>query len=567
MKRRILATGLLSVTAVSLLTGCVDDKYDLSNIDMTSRFTVNNLTVPINLSEIKLDKVIDLDDNDNVKLVSINGRSCYAIVKSGNINPTEFSIDGIHVASPELHQDLFGVDVRKDVNVPGVVAAIPFPELGLQNCDFDMHDVDESLLALKEVKTIAPIKVVVTLFIPQHLATGKNGFSFQNVRIQLPKNLITEADGYDPASGMWNLPDTPADSDGKAVFVLEASGLALGESGKVDDGYLPIKGKIGIESGQLGITVNEPTLPSVIDMGADYYVSAFDVKSISGSLDYHMDDIKIDPISLSGLPEFLDSPETNLIIANPQILVSLQNPVGNYGLEGIGSISMESAFKDGSERQDTSAPFTLAGSHTDLAFCTPYSEFDFVQFEGLRNVLSNGDIGLPSSINVGIKDINFKGSVTDFPLGDVGTAVGSYEFNAPLGFGAGSIVVYETSVDGWNSDTLDDVSVNYINVNAVCSTDLPVNVRLSIFPLDKDGNEIAVKEESGFFEISAGGLDQPVSLSIESANGPIRNLDGLKFRAVVMQNDPDNTDAIGPDMHIILDQVRISVDGYYEKEL
>ena len=76
-----------------------------------------------------------------------------------------------------------------------------------------------------------------------------------------------------------------------------------------------------------------------------------------------------------------------------------------------------------------------------------------------------------------------------------------------------------------------------------------------------------MKEESGFFEISAGGLDQPVSLSIESANGPIRNLDGLKFRAVVMQNDPDNTDAIGPDMHIILDQVRISVDGYYEKEL
>ena len=47
MNRQFLVNGLLSITAVSMMTGCVDDKYDLNDIDTTSRFTVDNLTVPI----------------------------------------------------------------------------------------------------------------------------------------------------------------------------------------------------------------------------------------------------------------------------------------------------------------------------------------------------------------------------------------------------------------------------------------------------------------------------------------------------------------------------------------
>ncbi|MDE6340119.1 MAG: hypothetical protein K2K97_10105, partial [Muribaculaceae bacterium] len=283
------------------------------------------------------------------------------------------------------------------------------------------------------------------------------------------------------------------------------------------------------------------------------------------SIDYNMDAIHIDPIALNNLPDFLDSPETNIIIANPQILVDIINPVGEW-LDGKGRIILTSNFKNGDKVAHSSEVFTLKGHETELAFCTEKNGATFVQFDGLRNVLSNGDHGLPSSIGVDIEDINFSGDVTDFPLGDLGSAQGSYEFNAPLGFGEGSMVIYETTVDGWSSDTLDDVNINKIHLTANCSTNLPVSVQLSVTPIDKNGREIEVREDSGLFEVPAKAQNQPVVLSIESVNGPIKNLNGVKFRAVVFQNSPDNQDALGPDLNISLDQIRVTVDGYYETD-
>ncbi|MDE6511450.1 MAG: hypothetical protein K2L00_05105, partial [Muribaculaceae bacterium] len=251
----------------------------------------------------------------------------------------------------------------------------------------------------------------------------------------------------------------------------------------------------------------------------------------------------------------------------PQILVGIKNPVGRYNLEGKGRITLTSNFKDGSKVPYSSSSFTLSGDSSELAFCTAREGYEYVAFDGLRNVLSNGESGLPSSIEVNIENLNFAGAVTDFPLGDLGSAEGDYRFNAPLAFGEGSRVVYETTEGDWGSDTLDDVYINTIHLKATCTTDLPVSVQLSVVPIDKEGKEIAIKEESGRFEVPAMGNDHPVELSIESLNGPITGFDGVKFRAIVSQDNPANTSAIGPDLSIILKDIRVTVDGYFEKEL
>ena len=127
-------------------------------------------------------------------------------------------------------------------------------------------------------------------------------------------------------------------------------------------------------------------------------------------------------------------------------------------------------------------------------------------------------------------------------------------------------MIYETTVDGWSSDALDDVNINAISLNAVCSTDLPVSVQLTITPIDKNGREIPVKEESGLFSVPAKANNNPVALVIESVGGPIKNLDGVKFRAVVYQNSADNENALGPDLHIVFKDIRVTVNGYYETD-
>lgn len=566
MKRQILVNGLLSLTAVSIMTGCVDDKYDLDNIDKTSRFTVDNLTVPVNLSTIKLENVINLDDNDLIE--NVNGD--YVIKRGGDIAPTAFNIDRISVSAPSLQPSHFSVP-SPGVAIPGIaLPAIPLPEVDKQTYNFDMNNVDEALKALRNVKTGSPIDIKVSLSVPRELTSGSNGLAFKNLKIQLPWGLITEDTSYDKETGMLTRNEIVADASGVAVLELKATGLDLGNKGEVKNGSLAISGEVGIEGGEIQLTVNESvTLPSPINITADYYVSGFEIASFSGDIDYNMDAISIDPISLNDLPSFLDSPETNLIIANPQILVNITNPVGQW-LDGKGKIILTSNFKDGSSVDHESAEFHLSGNESKLAFCTDKADYTFIPFDGLRNVLSNGNSGLPQSIQVKIQDINFNGTVNDFPLGDLGNAKGDYEFNAPLGFGKGSKVIYESTENGWSTDDLDNVNINKIHLKAKCSTNLPVSVQLSVVPLDKYGNEIPVSEDSGNFEVPPFGDNADVKLLIsgKSVNGkivPIKDFDGIRFRAVVEQNQ-DFTDAIGPELFIELKDLRVTVDGYYETD-
>ncbi len=571
MKRQTLVKGLMSITAFSMLTGCVDDKYDLTDIDKTSRFTVDNLTVPINLSEIKLENVINLDDNENIEKIPMEGgKECYAIVKEGIIDPTEFNLNGIHVNSPVLHPSEFNVNIPSGMDFSGVaIPPIPFPEVPLQNYDFNMKDIDNALKELNDVKSANPIKIEVTLSIPQSLAGGNNGIEFQNLEIQLPWGLITKKEGYDKETGILSVAPIQVDANGKAQIALEASGLDLEGKGEIKNGNLDIEGKVGIISGEIKISVNNLTLPTSIDIRADYYVSAFDIASFSGNIDYKMENIQIEPISLSGLPDFLDSPETNIIIANPQIIVSINNPVAKYGLKGKGKIQLTSSFNNGTNIDRESSEFILEGDHSNLAFCTPKDGFTPISFDGLRDVLSaspsNPD-GLPSSIKVNIKDLNFAGDVTDFPLGYVGSADGIYGFEAPLGFGEGSKVIYETTEGDWGSDDLDKVNINKIHLKANCTTNLPVGVQLRLYPVDRQGNVIPVKEESALFSVDPKCTNAPVELTIESVNGTIHGFDGIKFRAYVSQDDINNTEALGPDLFIKLDAIRVTVDGYYETD-
>lgn len=571
MNRQFLVNGLLSITAVSMMTGCVDDKYDLTDIDTTSRFTVDNLTVPINLSEIKLDNVINLSDNENIeKLVDGNGNEYYAIVKGGAIAPTAFNLGSIHVNSPELKQSNFHVSLPGNVNVPGVeidLDPIALPESPLQNYSFDMNNVNVALKQLKNVKTASPIRLEVVLSVPQELAGGSNRISFRDLKIQLPWGLMTDMDGYDVNTGLLSISELPVDGSGKARLVMDASGLDLDDKGVVADGHLGISGQVGIVDGYIKMTLKDLALSGGIDIKADYSISAFDIASFSGDIDYNMDAIHIDPISLSDLPDFLDSPETNLIIADPQILVSIKNPVGNRNLEGKGRITLTSDFNTGTRVPYSSDVFSLVGEESRLAFCTGKAGYTYVAFDGLRNVLSNGDSGLPSKVEVDIDDINFKGYVEDFPLGNLGNAEGEYEFNAPLGFGNGSVVVYETTEGDWGSEDLDDVHIRKIHLTAKCTTDLPVGLQLSVVPVDKEGNAIPVKEDSAKFSVPAHCVDSDVALDIEALDGTtISGFDGVRFRAVVKQ-DSGNTEPLGPNLNITLSDLRVTVDGYFEKEL
>lgn len=80
------------------MTSCVDDKYDLSDIDTTVKVDVNHLTIPVNIDQIDLSSIIDLDEEDNIKV--IDGQ--YVIVEEGDFNSDEINIPDITLSTPHI---------------------------------------------------------------------------------------------------------------------------------------------------------------------------------------------------------------------------------------------------------------------------------------------------------------------------------------------------------------------------------------------------------------------------------------------------------------------------------
>lgn len=558
--RNSILQGAAVLAAVSLLAGCVDKNYDLTDIDATTRIPVSDLTVPLELKAFEIKEVIKLDDNENISIIDVNGKEAYAIVKGGDINTSDFHISPIHVGAPSIGT------ARNSIIIPSQGGAhtnleVELPQMEMKPYDFNMHAIDPALLSLESIKTASPIEVKMTLRIPSGVVDANNTVAFTDLRVQLPWGLTVTSGDYDPTTGLLIIGRLPVASDGTATYSFNATGLQLGEKGMIADHSLTIAGNVGVKSGRLALNVDTSRLPADFTFSTDFQVSAFDVASISGSVDYHMDQIDIAPIALSGLPDFLDSPDTEIRIADPTISVGINNPVGQYGLVGSGKIQLTSEFNGGYTTVAASDEFSIPREGANLSFGNGSGR---IPFHGLGDILANSNAGgLPNCIKVNLLGIQFRGHAVDFPIATINKAEGHYSFSAPLGFADGSMVVYDTDVSDFGQDVIDRVYVNHLKLNALCSTDLPVGIKLSVVPVDKNGNEIAVKENSAQFNVRPNSNREPVALSIEGANGPIHEIDGIKFRATVYQNE-GNTQPLGPTLNIELDELRICVDGYYE---
>lgn len=565
--RSILTKGFLSVAICCSLAGCVDDKYDLTDIDTTSRVAVNNLTVPVNLNTIKLDDVVELDDNENISKIIINGKECYALLEEGDINTSDFNIEGIHVASVPVTPLEYRIPLNLQTRSSIASGELSLPDdLPMSSYHINMENIDPALISLEDVKTIDAIKLDIRLSVNPLFVSNGNVVYFKDVLIKLPWGLITNQEGYDSTSGELKVEKIPVESDGVAHFSFVANGLELGERGVINNHQLDISDEIGLVSASVAYDLQSLNIPSELVIGADFDISAFDIASFSGEIDYHMNNVDIAPISLNDLPDFLDSPETEIRIADPTIVVNINNPVGKYGVSGYGVIRLTSNFDGGNRTEAVSDNFTIGETGAMLTFGTGVSSDSYVHFSGLSDILVNDKVkGMPNSISVNIENIRFAGYTKNFPLGTIDKAQGDYTFTAPLGFENGSTVIYETTEDGWSSDDLDKVSINRINLKAKCSTNLPVGLTLKVTPVDKNGNLISVKEDSSNFDVEPMSQGKEVSLSIEGANGPINHFDGVRFRAVISQ-DENNTSPIGPDLEITLSDLRICVDGYYETD-
>lgn len=579
------AKAAAALLTMSLATACINDDYDLSDVDTTTRITVNDLVIPANLDAVTIGDIITFDSNSKIQPVTINGKTFYALNESGHFESEEVEIEKVTATAPTLNPTEAWLNI---VPAPAAQAAdltvtYALKEMG-QDFSFNAGHIDDAIVRLDYIK--ANVDLGIT-FEALDAASVKH-IEFADVVIDMPKGLdaTCSTGSYDPATGVWTIPALAVNAS-KAEIKMTATGINLTQAGTgiSANHTLTYNGQMRVKSGTVALTTDLSSLPETLHFRASYSVSPLEATAFDGRVHYTLDGLDINPITLNDIPDFLSGESTNIVLNNPQIYLSVNNPVANYSL-GISSGLTLSALFDGNNRPYDYSPdnnnievgfnkgidgrynFVLAPEQSDLSVPSLYEDgLKYYQFSTLGQLLATPEdipaAGLPKEIGIHLDNPQIPESdVRGFALGTGLTAFsGDYDLVAPLSLAADAEIVYTEREDGWNDEDVDAIVISKLSLTATATNACPLGVELFAWPIDTRGNRIqGVEIKSSYLE--AGATDVPIVIEM---TGQVEHLDGVIYEARVKGSNQST--ALAPSQTITLSNIRARVSGYYEKEL
>ena len=576
---------LAVIAAVALsFSSCIDDDYDLSDIDTTAEFQVKDLVLPVNIDEIKLQSIIDLPEGGQIKIVNDE----YVFVQDGEYESSDVSIPQVYLDAPQVPSVVTSVDLSQS----GVMPQSLFPsdfELNypigeqLSQFSYNTSSVSDFIVDMEKIGADFNIKIMFSI---KGIDDIVDSYTLRNFKLQIVPglDLSLEEGSYDAKTGILSL------NDGKHYgssleFYMKISGVDINGAG-IDYDHnshsIVFDGKVGIYSGEIVIVaddlkegVNILNIPKTIELHTDFDFSRMLITTFTGRIKYQLDGLDIAPVSLSNIPDILSQEKTDITLVNPQIYLSLNNPVAKYNLSAQAGITITANRNNGQSTEHSldNGYFTIAGTpQNDMnVFClspqkpqTYYEGYEtalHVPYSSLATVLSGN--GLPKSLTITLDDpIVPEQDVKDFALGQsLGIIKGSYMFYSPLELAPQSQIVYRSTEDGWNDEDVDAITIKVLELSALITNELPLDIKITGYPVDVNGNKINNVDIEGV-NVVAGAVDAPLTIRI---TGEITHLDGIAFEAVATQGQ--EAKALKPSEVIHLKNLRAKVSGNYIKEL
>ena len=603
MKHYLQKTGV-SLLGLLLLAGCTDDTYDLSDIDTTSEFKINDLVIPLNLRPITLENVLDIDDDPDavIQIDEQNGRRFYVARKSGNLHAVPGMVNELRTSVPQIssiNQTLNGQVENTGAQLPGVREAatdglaIVFPvKEQMTGFSYNVGHVDKEIFTLSEVKLKNNAQHRTTIKINLSSPEIKSVASqvvLRDVQLQFPRNLRIEyPSGYTYNNGLLTLPEMVADASNNFTVSAEVvvTGLKFDTPLQLKDlddyegyGNFSINENLGIKSAKLYATPKAQIsdIPTSISLNIDFGMNEMVINEFSGKIRYNVNIDDITELNLSDIPDFLVGEQTNISLYNPRIELDVNNPVGNYNV----GISTGLTITPRRDNEPVSEKFVFPGIsighngegpyHIEIGAKTPDNPAAYqYSFPELSNVLSGA--GIPKYLKFDLTSPKYpvpviSGDAKNFPLGKQFSEInGKYQFYAPLAFCDGSVVYYTEREDDWQDEDLQKAKVTKLTLTATALSDLPCSVALTATLLDKDGNRLDKKETDAnwaFIPANATAETGKFSFDLIPANPdvPFQNIDGIEFVAKATQ-EVDGV-ALSPDQKITIDNIKITVSGSY----
>ena len=580
---------LLRATVVILAggfiaTGCIDENYDLSNVDTTAELQVKDLVLPLDIDEIAMREFINIEDTGRIQV--INGE--YVLIDSGTYSTDDIIIPAINIPAPSVAPITTTIKLLENGNTPSSTKAIPtlpsFPlifDIGRQVSEFEYKasNISDYIVDINLIGANFDIEIDLVIL---GLENNIKSWTLEDFKMRLPKGLTGETNIgiYDPETGIVEIGGLVVEGT-KATFKMSITEVDVKKAGVLfdyDTHTISFKDEIGIHTGHVVVGMSDiktlEGLPSTADLQILFSMGNINVEMFGGTIQYNLEGIEIADIPITGIPTILSQETTDLILANPQVYVCFSNPLGtNYGLYAQTGLTL-TAKRPGQPDQK----YSLDNGYFKLAcngcqgckFCLSpedpgqgnywgkFVDAQHIPFSSLAYILSGK--GLPRSIGISLDNPCIpKQKIAHFPVGtNLGKMTGCYTIFAPLQLREGSQIVFSSTEKGWWNEEMDKFSIKHLQIDAMVTNDLPVDVEITGYPIDRDGNQIEDVVIEGF-HLETGVEDSPLHIKMA---GKIEHLDGVVFVAKAKATGQ----ALRPDEHIILKDLKVKVSGSYLTE-
>ncbi len=606
--KKLLRFAIAMVAGGIVVAGCVDENYDLSNIDGTAEFQVKDLVLPINIDEIEMQQFIGIEDTGHIRV--INGE--YVLIDSGQYESDEIIMPDVVAKAPKFDPiysqiKLVGGKSFKDYpDIPQIPNTPSFPlrfDIGKQMSGFSYQAAGVSDFIVSVDTIYANFEITIDLTV-EGLDNSIKSWTMEDLIIQLPKGLV----GRTSLNGIPDVGDYNSENgeviigsqkiDGMtAQFKMSVTEVDMAQAGAIFENHsFSLTDSLGIRAGQ--VAVNEADVidvqsliqKEVANFKVQFAMEDIDIESFAGEIQYSIDGFDIADVPITGIPTILSQDETDISLVNPQIYLCFSNPLGaNFELYAQTGLTLTAKREGQPDKVCSVDTIKLAcpgcqGCQFCLSPIDPgqgnywgkFVNAQYIPFTSLAEVLSGN--GLPDKIGISLNKPHIPVTkVKGFPLGENfrknfrenRKMTGCYTLFAPLQLKEGSKIVYSNTQRGWWTEELDKLSIGLLQIDALITNDLPVDIVLSCCPIDKDGNDIKgvtigdahehfddIDIKDQHIHLESGVTDAPLHISI---TGNIEHLDGIRFMAYVKATGQ----TLRPDEHIILKDIKVKVSGNY----
>ncbi len=428
MKRnRILYLALWAVVSC-MFVSCMDDKYDLDDVDLTLG-TSSDLTLPSSgTGEILLKNIMDLEEDGVVQ--SVDGE--YYLVEDGNADVPSVTIDPISIQRPVLNEISTDIEVDEFTSgartanaaggrfiqiVPGVeIDATPY-RYTIKPEDKAHYDINESSgLIAKEVVSLESVRFVdnTTLDATIKIVFDKehefiNKVHLDNLTLSIPKGLhVAHAEFVHwtdiNATERETVSAVDIDNENGVIYLTETDESTIVDENHVIDIFITFDRAV---VGNEGFTFenNKVLLEGQFDIDGTFRLEPTDfnldeltyeqkqavirdgnfdairpehitftgnaefdndilVNSFAGVVKTEVGDIA--PIELNDMPDFLNEPDVCLDLQNPAFFVKVKNTMPS---DAKTSIVLRSVYEDGTETVEIRTEELNIPKEKEVVFC------------------------------------------------------------------------------------------------------------------------------------------------------------------------------------------------------